>query len=173
MKFNFKLNLKFQFSSLTNKKVLNLKKKKILSRCQYQNKKALFTDSIFSEDFGQGGKTTRQQRRHKNIGLKKEYLRWRYILLVERSSWAHRHWEYIWIFRNCPDTIWWQKVSHPPGWRYNWIEYCGLLGQCQGCTLSSLSSHWQELQREIYSKMNLQGSHWPQCLLFSTTFKIG
>ena len=103
----------------------------------------------------------------------KEYLRWRCSLLVERSSWAHLHLEYIWIFRNCPDTIWWQKVSHPPGWRYNWIEYCGLLEQCQGCTLSSLSSHWQELQREIYSKMNLQGSHWPQCLLFSTTFKIG
>jgi hypothetical protein len=27
-------------------------KKKILSRCQYQNKKALFTDPIFSEGFG-------------------------------------------------------------------------------------------------------------------------
>jgi hypothetical protein len=27
-------------------------KKIFLSRCQYQNKKSLFTDSIFSEDFG-------------------------------------------------------------------------------------------------------------------------
>jgi hypothetical protein len=37
-----------------------LKKKKIflkkdLSRCQYQNKKALFTDPIFSEGFGFDG----------------------------------------------------------------------------------------------------------------------
>jgi hypothetical protein len=28
------------------------KKKYFLSRCQYQNKKALFTDPIFSEGFG-------------------------------------------------------------------------------------------------------------------------
>jgi hypothetical protein len=36
---------------LKNKKVLFLKKKN-LSRCQYQNKKALFTNPIFSEGFG-------------------------------------------------------------------------------------------------------------------------
>ena len=42
---------KFQLSILKNKKVLFLKKK-ILGRCQYQNKKALFTDPIFSEGFG-------------------------------------------------------------------------------------------------------------------------
>ena len=34
-----------------NKKVLYVPKKKFLGRCQYQNKKALFTDSIFSEGF--------------------------------------------------------------------------------------------------------------------------
>ena len=37
-------------SFLKNKKVLILKKI-FLGRCQYQNKKALFTDPIFSEDF--------------------------------------------------------------------------------------------------------------------------
>ena len=42
---------KFQFSILKNKKVLFLKKY-FLSRGQYQNKKALFTDSIFREGFG-------------------------------------------------------------------------------------------------------------------------
>ena len=42
---------KFQLSILKNKKVLFLKKY-FLSRCQYQNKKALFTDPIFSEGFG-------------------------------------------------------------------------------------------------------------------------
>ena len=41
---------KFQLSTLKNKKVLFLKK--FLSRCQYQNKKTLFTDPIFSEGFG-------------------------------------------------------------------------------------------------------------------------
>ena len=41
---------KFQLSILKNKKVLFLKKN--LSRCQYQNKKALFTDSIFLKVFG-------------------------------------------------------------------------------------------------------------------------
>ena len=40
-----------QLSILKNKKVLSLKKY-FLSRCQYQNKKALFTDSIFREGFG-------------------------------------------------------------------------------------------------------------------------
>ena len=42
-KFNFKLNLEKQ-------KVLFLKKK--LNRCQYQNEKALFTDSIFPKVLG-------------------------------------------------------------------------------------------------------------------------
>ena len=42
---------KFQLSTLKNKKVLFLKKY-FLSRCQYQNKKALFTDSIFREGLG-------------------------------------------------------------------------------------------------------------------------
>ena len=40
--------LKFQLSILQNKKVLSLKKY-FLGHCQYQNKKALFTDPIFSE----------------------------------------------------------------------------------------------------------------------------
>ena len=39
---------KFQLSILKNKKVLFLKKN-FLSRCQYQNKKSLFTDSIFQK----------------------------------------------------------------------------------------------------------------------------
>ena len=38
---------KFELSIFKNKKVLFLKKK--LSRCQYQNKKVLFTDSIFQK----------------------------------------------------------------------------------------------------------------------------
>ena len=41
---------KFQLSILKNKKVLFLKKY-FLSHCQYQNKKALFADPIFSEGF--------------------------------------------------------------------------------------------------------------------------
>ena len=41
---------KFQLSILKNKKVLLIKKN--LSHCQNQNKKALFTDSIFREGFG-------------------------------------------------------------------------------------------------------------------------
>ena len=46
MNFNFK-------KILRNKKVLFLKKKKkILGPFQYQNKKTLFTDLIFSEGFG-------------------------------------------------------------------------------------------------------------------------
>ena len=43
--------LKFQLSILKNKKVLFLKKIFFLSCCQCQNKKALFTDPIFSEGF--------------------------------------------------------------------------------------------------------------------------
>jgi hypothetical protein len=43
--------LKFQLSVLKNKKVLFLKKY-FLGCCQYQNKKALFTDPIFSKGFG-------------------------------------------------------------------------------------------------------------------------
>ena len=39
---------KFQLSILKNKKVL-FQKKYFLGRCQYQNKKAFFTDPIFSE----------------------------------------------------------------------------------------------------------------------------
>ena len=42
---------KFQLSILKNKKVLFLQKY-FLSRSQHQNKKALFTDPIFSDDFG-------------------------------------------------------------------------------------------------------------------------
>ena len=43
---------KIQLSILKNKKVLFLKKIYFLSRCQYQNKKTLFTGSIFREGFG-------------------------------------------------------------------------------------------------------------------------
>ena len=43
---------KFQLFILKNKKVLFQKEKIFLGRCQYQNKKALFTDPIFSEGFG-------------------------------------------------------------------------------------------------------------------------
>ena len=43
----------FQLSILKNEKVLFLKKY-FLSRCQHQNKKALFTDSIFREGFAPG-----------------------------------------------------------------------------------------------------------------------
>ena len=41
---------KFQLSILKNKKSF-IPKKYFLSRCQYQNRKALFTDPIFSEGF--------------------------------------------------------------------------------------------------------------------------
>ena len=43
--------LKVSAFYLKNKNVLFLKKY-FLGRCQYQNKKALFTDPIFSEGFG-------------------------------------------------------------------------------------------------------------------------
>ena len=43
--------LKVSAFYLEKKKVLFLKKKNF-GRCQYQNKKALFTDSIFREGFG-------------------------------------------------------------------------------------------------------------------------
>jgi hypothetical protein len=45
-KFNFKLNLKVSAFYLGKQKSF-IPKKKILSRCQFQNKKALFTVSIF------------------------------------------------------------------------------------------------------------------------------
>jgi hypothetical protein len=41
-----------QLSILKNKKSFIPKKNVFLSRCQYQNKKALFTEPIFSEGFG-------------------------------------------------------------------------------------------------------------------------
>ena len=44
--------LKISTFYFVKKKVLVLKKYD-LGRCQYQNKKALFTDTIFSEGFGQ------------------------------------------------------------------------------------------------------------------------
>ena len=50
MKFFFKQMLKVSVFYLENKKVLSLKKY-FLSRCRYHNKKALFTDPIFSEGF--------------------------------------------------------------------------------------------------------------------------
>ena len=50
MKFSLKQMLKVSAFYL-EKQVLFLKKY-FLSRCQYQNKKALFTDPIFSEGFG-------------------------------------------------------------------------------------------------------------------------
>ena len=45
------MNLKVSAFYLKKQKNLFLKKKK-LSRCQYQNKEALFTNPIFSEGFG-------------------------------------------------------------------------------------------------------------------------
>ena len=51
MKFNFKLNLKVSAFYLEKQKSFIPEKKKILSHCQYQNKKALFIDPIFSEGF--------------------------------------------------------------------------------------------------------------------------
>jgi hypothetical protein len=51
MKFFFKLILKVSAFYLEKQKSF-IPKKKILSRCQYQNKTALFTDPIFSEGFG-------------------------------------------------------------------------------------------------------------------------
>ena len=50
MKFNFKQILKVSAFYLEKQKVLFLKKI-FLSRCQYQNKKALLTDPIFSIGF--------------------------------------------------------------------------------------------------------------------------
>ena len=47
-KFNFKLNLRVSAFYLENKKSF-IPKKKFLGRCQYQNKSALFTDSIFQK----------------------------------------------------------------------------------------------------------------------------
>jgi hypothetical protein len=40
------------FSILPLKEKILFKKKKILGCCQYHNKKALFTDPVFSEGFG-------------------------------------------------------------------------------------------------------------------------
>ena len=50
-KFNFKLNLKVSAFYLKKQNSFIPKKKK-KRRCQYRNKKALFTDPIFSEGFG-------------------------------------------------------------------------------------------------------------------------
>jgi hypothetical protein len=44
--------LKVSASYLKKQKSFNPKKKKNFGRSQYQNKKALFTDSIFREGFG-------------------------------------------------------------------------------------------------------------------------
>ena len=51
MKFYFKQILKVSAFYLEKQKHF-IPKKKMLSRCQYQNKKALFTDPIFSQGFG-------------------------------------------------------------------------------------------------------------------------
>ena len=50
MKFNFKMNLKVSAFYLEKQKSF-IPKKYFLGRCQYQNKKGLFTDPIFSEGF--------------------------------------------------------------------------------------------------------------------------
>ena len=47
-KFNFKLNLKVSAFYLEKQKSFSPQKKN-LGRCQYQNKKAMFTDSIFQK----------------------------------------------------------------------------------------------------------------------------
>ena len=52
MKFFFKQILKVSAFYLEKQKSF-FAKKNVLSHCQYQNKKALFTDPIFSEDFRQ------------------------------------------------------------------------------------------------------------------------
>ena len=51
-KFNFKLNLKVSAFYLEKQKSFIPKKKFFFGRCQYQNKKALFTDSIFWKVLG-------------------------------------------------------------------------------------------------------------------------
>ena len=50
-KFNFKMNLEVSAFYLEKQKSFIPKKKYFFGRCQYQNKKALFTDSIFREGF--------------------------------------------------------------------------------------------------------------------------
>ena len=45
--------LKVSVFCLEKQKSFTRKKKIFLSRCQYQNKKVLFTDPIFREGFGQ------------------------------------------------------------------------------------------------------------------------
>ena len=50
-KFSFKQMLKVSAFYLQKQKSL-IPKKVFLSHCQYQNKKALYTDPIFSEGFG-------------------------------------------------------------------------------------------------------------------------
>ena len=46
------IELKFIFKQMLKVSAFYLGKQKSLGRCQYQNKKALFTDSIFREGFG-------------------------------------------------------------------------------------------------------------------------
>ena len=46
------IELKFIFKQMLKVSAFYLGKQKSLGRCQYQNKKALFTDAIFSERFG-------------------------------------------------------------------------------------------------------------------------
>ena len=60
MKFFFKQTLKISAFYLEKQKSF-IPKKKFWSRCQYQNKKALFTDPIFSEGFGLSNKGTRRK----------------------------------------------------------------------------------------------------------------
>ena len=57
MKVNFKQLLKVSAFYLEKQKSF-IRKKKISSRCQYQNKKALLTPSIFQEGFGLHGFAT-------------------------------------------------------------------------------------------------------------------
>ena len=55
---------KFQLSILKNKKVLSLIF--FLNHCQYQNKKALFTDPIFSEGFAKENTDQHTRLKYKN-----------------------------------------------------------------------------------------------------------
>ena len=79
------MNLKVSVFYLKKQKSF-IPKKKFLSRCQYQNKKALFTDSIFPKVLAklfQWGKKSNSQNSYNPH--KFPYLRHLYMRVVERG----------------------------------------------------------------------------------------
>ena len=111
-KFIFKHILKVSAFYLEKQKVLFLKK--TFSWRQYQNKKALFIDPIFSEGFAKRRKPKRKKN-PTNIGLK------------SRTTWKQRKVKIIPFLKKNLAWFrpWWSKMKNETGW-ISFITYAHL-----------------------------------------------